>query len=80
MRPDLHPHFLGRHFNACTAIDNHNRMCQFELSLDKSWVTQSGYFRLATTVVLVMGITDGDLLFFHGIPEGSANKNISTRD
>ena len=24
--PVVHPHFLGRYFNACNEIDNHNRM------------------------------------------------------
>ena len=35
--------------------------------LDKYRVTQSGYFRLATTVALGMGITDGKLLYCHGV-------------
>ena len=43
-------------------------------------VTQSGYFRLATNVVLGMGIIDGKLLFCHGISEGSVDKEISTRN
>ena len=57
------PRLLGRYFNARNAIDNHNRMCQSYLLLDKYWVTQSGYFRFATTVALGMGIIDGKLLY-----------------
>ena len=59
---------------------NHNMMRKSDLELDKYWVTQSGYFRLATTVVLGMGITDGKLLFFHGISEKSVDNKISMRD
>ena len=29
------PHFLGRYFNSCNAIYNHNRMRQSDLVLDK---------------------------------------------
>ena len=60
-------------------IDNQNRMWQYDLALDKYWVTQSGYFRLATTVALGMVITDGKLLFSHGIAEESVDKTISTK-
>ena len=53
-------------------------MRQYDLSLEKYWVTQSGYFRLATAVALGMGITDGKLLYFHGVIEGNKDKEIST--
>ena len=80
VRPIVRPHFLGRYFNACNAIENHNRMRQSDLALEKYWVTQSGYFRLATTVALGMGIADGNLLFCHGISEESVDKKISARE
>ena len=44
--PVVFPHLLGRYFNACNEIDNHNRMRQSDLSLDKYWVAQSGYLDL----------------------------------
>ena len=72
VRPVVRPHLLGRYFNACNAIYNHNRWWQSDLSLDKYWVTQSGYFRLATTVTLGMGITDGKILYCHGVAERTA--------
>ena len=59
-------------------IDNQNRMWQYDLALDKYWVTQSGYFRLATTVAFGMGITDGKLLYCHGVSEGNVDREIST--
>ena len=53
-------------------------MQQSNLSLEKYCVTQSGYFGLATTVALGMGITDGKLLYCHGVAEGNKDKKIST--
>ena len=55
-------------------------MCQYEQSLEKYWLTQSGYFRLANAVALGMGITDGKLLLCHGISEGSAYKKFLTSE
>ena len=47
---------LGRSFNACNTIYNHNIMWQSDLALDKYWLIQSSYFVLETTVALGMGI------------------------
>ena len=55
-------------------------MRQSNQTLDKYWITQSGYFRLATTVALGMGIIDDNILFCHGISQDSENKTISTKD
>ena len=43
-------------------------------------MTQSGYFRPETIVVLDMSIAYGKLLIGHGISEGSADKKFSTRE
>ena len=53
-------------------------MHQSDLVLEKYWVTQSAYFRLATTVALGMGITDGKLLYCHCVSEGNMDRKIST--
>ena len=45
-----------------TKKDNRNRMRRSGLALEKYRVTQSGYFRLATTVALGVGNKDGKLL------------------
>ena len=74
------PHFIGRYFSAYNAIDNHNKMRQYDLEIDKYWVTQSEYFRLLTTVALGMGITDRDTLLCHGISEGIVDKKFSIRE
>ena len=33
------PHLIGRYFNACNLIENHNRIRQYELALNKYRVT-----------------------------------------
>ena len=43
-------------------------------------MTQSGYIRLATTVALCMGMTDGKVLFCHVVSEGSGENNFLTRE
>ena len=49
-----------------------------DIVLEKYWITQSVHFRLATTVELGMGITDGKLIYCHGVSEGNVDRNIST--
>ena len=78
--PVVNPHLLGRYFNACNTIDNHNRMWQSDIAVEKYWATQSGYFRLSTTVTLDMNIADRKILFCHGIPEEIVEKKVSTRE
>ena len=78
VQPVVRPHLLGRYFNACNAIDNHNRMWQSDLFLNKYWVTHSGYFRLATTMTFSMGITDRKLIYYHGVAEVNVDNKFST--
>ena len=78
VRPVFHPQLLGRYVNACNAIDNHNMMRKSDLSLEKYWVTQSGYFRLTTKFALGMGISYEKLLYWHGVSEVNVDRRIST--
>ena len=55
-------------------------MRQYDLVLEKYWISQSGYFRLATTVVLGMGITDGKLVLCCGVSEQSRDKKLLMRE
>ena len=48
--------------------------------LEKYWVTQSGYFRLATKVALGMIIIDGNLIYCHGVAERNVDRKVSTLD
>ena len=51
-------------------------MRQYDLVLDKHWVKQSSYYRLATTLALRMGIADGKFLYCHVVAEGNVDKTI----
>ena len=53
---------------------------QSDLALEKYWVPQSGYFRLATVVALGMDIIYGKILYCHGFAEGNMDRKISTLD
>ena len=53
-------------------------MRQSDLVLEKYWVTQSVYFRLATIVELGRRIAYGKLLYCHGVAEGNVDKKIPT--
>ena len=55
-------------------------MSQSDPAVDKYWVTQSGYFRLATTVELGMMIIYGNIILCHGISEGSEDNIFLTRE
>ena len=74
--PAVHPHLLLRYFDACNSIENDNRMQQYGLNLEKYWLTQSGYFRLANTVGLGMGIAYGTLLYCHAVSEVHVDRKI----
>ena len=57
-------------------IENKNSMRKSDLALENYWVKNGGYFRLATTVSLGTGITDGKLLLCHEISEESVDKKF----
>ena len=79
IRPVIHPHVIGGYLSVCNVIENPNSMRQYDLLLFKNWVTQSGYFRLATAVALGMDIIHGKLLFCHEISEQNMDKKISMK-
>ena len=80
VRPVVIPFLIGGYFNSCNKIDNKKRTRKSDIELEKYWVTHNSYFRLATTVALGMGITDGKLLFCYGVLEGNVyNKNSIRR-
>ena len=65
--PVVHYHVISRYVRDFMEIDNHNMMKQYDISLYKYWVTQSGYFIILTIVPLGMGITYGKLLLCYVI-------------
>ena len=56
-RPVNRPQVISNYFKRSNAIDSHNHVCQFELKLEKYWVTANCWFRIFTTI-LGMPVTD----------------------
>ena len=78
--PCCPPSLTWQVFIACNAIENHNRMWQSDITLEKYWVPQSVYFRPVTTVALGMGINNGKSLFCNRVSEGNVDRKISTKE
>ena len=55
------PSIISDYFGLSNKIDRHNHIRQSALSLEKYWVTQCPWFRIATTVI-GMTVTDASLL------------------
>ena len=70
---------IGSHFSFYNGIDNHGRMRHSGVALEKYLATQSVYFKFSNSVELGVGITDGKLLFYHGISYQSKDKTTSMR-
>ena len=57
VRQVARPQILSTYFKYSNAVDLHNQARQYDLALEKKWITQNGYFRLYTTL-LGMTVTD----------------------
>jgi hypothetical protein len=55
------PQVISNFFAGSNVIDTHNQLRQDSLKLEKKWVTQNPWFRLATTLVRI-NVTDAFLL------------------
>ena len=55
------PQVISNFFSSSNVIDTHNQLRQDSLKLEKKWVTQNPWFRLATTLVGIT-VTDTFLL------------------
>ena len=68
-RPDL----IAKFFASSNVIDTHNQLRQFLLALEKKWLTQNAYFRLATTYLGINVVDTYHLANHHKIINVSAN-------
>ena len=66
--------------SAVNEVDSHNKSRQFDLALEKWWVTQFGWLRLCTTVAMVMTITNCWKLFRYGVKRYHYDKLIGIRE
>jgi hypothetical protein len=68
-RPDL----ITKFFASSNIIDTHNQLRQFLLALEKKWLTQNGFFRLATTYLGINVVDTYHLANHHKIINVAAN-------
>ena len=47
----LRPHVIAMYFKYSNCVDVHNQARQFDLALEKKWLTMNPYFRLYTTML-----------------------------
>jgi len=69
------PETVGCYFRNSNVVDMHNQARQFELCLEKHWVTQSGYFRFFTTMVGLV-VTDAWKAYRHHLHKKHRHKTI----
>ena len=50
----LRPHVIALYFKYSNCVDVHNQARQFDLALEKKWLTMNPYFRLYTTMLGVI--------------------------
>ena len=58
------PSIIASYFKYSNVVDLHNQARQFDLALEKKWVTHNGYFRLFVTI-LGMSVIDALKVFVH---------------
>ena len=73
------PHLASTYYLHNNKIDMHNHARQFELAIEKAWVTGDGYWRCFQTI---LGITvcDAWKLYKHHLPNRSTDKDITMKD
>ena len=62
-RPDL----ISKFFATSNTIDTHNQLRQFNLALEKKWLTKNPYFRLSTTLLGINVVDTYHLSSWHGV-------------
>ena len=80
IRPVAFPLVMSKCFSAVNEVDFRNKSRQSYLALDKWWVTQCGWMRLCTKVVMGMTITNCWKLFRYGVKRYHYDKLIGIRE
>ena len=66
-------------FEHSNCVDNHNRIRQSQLALEKHWVTKDAYFRLMTSLFGIV-VVDCWRAYRHHLHKNSFDKEIAARD
>jgi len=51
IRHVMHPEIIAQYFKISNCVNLYNQSRQFNLALEKQWITQKPYFRLYTTMI-----------------------------
>ena len=73
------PQAISAYFMDCNKIDTHNQSRQFDLRLEKLWVTRCGFFRVATTLLGIC-VLDAWKTYRHHINTCHCHHNIELMD
>ena len=71
---------LCQFFSAGNEVDSHNTSRQYDLALEKWWVTQCGWLRVCTEVAMGMTITNCWKMFRCGVKRDHYEKLIGIRE
>ena len=70
-RPDI----VSKFFQESNCVDKHNQARQFELALEKKWLTDNAHFRLFTTMIGISVTDTWKLAKFHRLLSYRQGKN-----
>ena len=66
-------------FGYVNEVDFHNKSSQFDLALEKFWITHYNLLQLCTTVAMVITITNFLKIFHYRVESDHYEKLIGTR-
>ena len=72
-RPDV----ISTFFGDSNTIDKHNQARQFDLALEKTWLTQDPYFRLSCTLIGINVVDTWKLADYHKLLNAPGTKEDS---
>ena len=71
---------MSKNISAVNEVDSHNKSRQYDLALDKWWITQCGWIRICKTVATGMIITIFWKLFRYEVKRYHFDKLIGIRE
>jgi hypothetical protein len=74
------PAVISSYFLSSNVVDRHNQLCQGILQFETLWCTRNPWFRLITSIVFGMTVTDAYLLGKHSAPKTHQIKRMTIKD
>jgi hypothetical protein len=79
MRLSEHPDVISRHFNDSNTIDSHNQSRQYNLGMEKCWVTTNAYFQLLAITFCTNVCDTWKIADYHGMIIWTRNESDGNR-